>query len=324
MHGRHEQHDQGVHRVVGENEGHDPLVGRSCRGSEHVHRIRDTRLRRQFLANCRLRLLGQRRQLQAGRLAGVGAQNSKPAGVRDDPDAASGRKGLLRKERRDVEQLFERVDAQHARLVKQGVDRRLGSCESSRVGARGLRARARAARLQREDRLASSDAPREPRELGRVAERLQVQRDHVGRVVFLPPFEEVVRRDVRLVPDRDERGEAELPLCSLLEHREPQRAALRREPNVSGRQRPRAEGCVQPGLGDGDPETVRSEQASAVRPHELEQLTLPLRTIRAHLREAGRDDAQRGHARLEGIACSLEHGRPRHADHGEVDGAADF
>ena len=61
-----------------------------------------------------------------------------------------------------------------------------------------------------------------------------------------------------------------------------------------------------------------------MRPHELEQLTLPLRTIRAHLREAGRDDAQRGHARLEGIACSLEHGRPRHADHGEVDGAADF
>ena len=51
--------------------------------------------------------------------------------------------------------------------------------------------------------------PRDARELARVAERLEVEQDEVGLRVVLPPLEQVVRRDVGLVADRDERREAE-------------------------------------------------------------------------------------------------------------------
>ena len=65
------------------------------------------------------------------------------------------------------------------------------------------------AALQREDRLPSGDPTGEPAEPARIAERLEVEEHDVRLVVVLPPLEQVVRGDVRLVPDRDERGEAE-------------------------------------------------------------------------------------------------------------------
>ena len=72
-----------------------------------------------------------------------------------------------------------------------------------------LRAGVGAAGLQREDRLAPRDAVREPRKRARVAERLDVEQHEVGAVVLVPPLEQIVRRDIRLVPDRDEAREAE-------------------------------------------------------------------------------------------------------------------
>ena len=177
--------------------------------------------------------------------------------------------------------------------------RRAPPCASSPRVAPG---RGRAG-LQREDRLAARDPAREARELARVAERLEVEQHDVRVRVVLPPLEQVVRGDVRLVPDRDEGREAE-PRSSLLEQREAERAALRREADraraaarAARRSRSAAASC------DGDPEAVRPEQPRAVRADEREQLLLPLARPRRRSRRS-RPRSRRARARPSRSASS--------------------
>src|SRR5581483_210223 len=100
-----------------------------------------------------LRLVRELRKGQAGRVARVGAEDAEPAGVRDDGDAAALRQRRMREEDGGVDELFERTRTQHAGVAEERVDRGLRTGERRGVGARSLRSGARAAGLEREDRL---------------------------------------------------------------------------------------------------------------------------------------------------------------------------
>ena len=82
-------------------------------------------------------------------------------------------------------------------------------------------------------------------------------------------------------------------LGRALEHRQAERARLRREPDRSRAEAPRREGRVQPDGGDRDPEAVRADEPRAVGADEREQPLLALDALRARLGEARRDDAER-------------------------------
>ena len=144
--------------------------------------------------------------------------------------------------------------------------------------------------------LLPGEPARDSRELARVPERLEVQEDDIGGLVVLPVLEQVVRRDVGLVADRDEAREPEPAPVRLLEQREAERAALGREADAAGGQRAPRERRVQTRAGRGDAEAVRPDQARTVRAHEREQLVLARRSLGAGLGEPGRDDAERLHA----------------------------
>ena len=101
------------------------------------------------------------RQLEARLLAGVRAEDPEAAGVGEHADAPALRQRLAREQRGGVDELLERARAEHARLVEERVDRGIGAGERRRVGAGRLRAGVRRPGLQREDRLAPRDAPRE-------------------------------------------------------------------------------------------------------------------------------------------------------------------
>ena len=137
-----------------------------------------------------------------------------------------------------------------------------------RAGVRrgGALAGRRAAALDGDDRLVLRDPPRDPPELARVAERLEVEQDHVGVGVLLPVLQEVVAGEVGLVADRDERREADAARRRLVDRGDPERAALRREGDA-------ARACGSPGanvafsetgvIGVGDAEAVRADEAHA-------------------------------------------------------------
>ena len=79
--------------------------------------------------------------LEAGARARVGGEDAGPAGVADDRDAAAGRERLVREHHRGRQQLVERVDADHAGLAEQRVDRDVGRrrarrCATTRRGSR--------------------------------------------------------------------------------------------------------------------------------------------------------------------------------------------
>ena len=264
------------------------------------------------------------RKLEAYGCAGIGAEDSQSPGVREHADTPAARQRLAREQSRCVDELLERPRPNHAGLAEERLDGGIGAGKGGRVGARGACACLGRARLQREQRFPPRDPPREAGELLRVAEGLEVKQDELGFVIVLPPLEQIVRGDVGLVADRHERREAEAPLRSLLEQRQPERAALRRERDRAGRQRPRAEGRVEPEPRHRDPEAVRADEPAAVCANEAEQALLALAALGADLGEAGRDDAERLDAAHERGLGSVEHVRPRQADDCEVDDLGDI
>ena len=189
---------------------------------------------------------------------------------------------------------------------------------------RGPDAGARRAALQREDRLAARQPARDARERAWVAEGLEVEDDELGLVVVLPPLEQIVGRDVRLVADGHEGGDPQARRLRPLEQREPERAALRGEADLARREAPRREGRVEVNGGRGDAEAVRAEETGAVLTDEREQALLPLRALVTRFGEARRDDDERADAGGERILCRREHLLARHADDGEVDRLLDL
>ena len=249
-------HDDGEHRLLGGGgagrrvDGDRDLVGGRADGRDEEHE-RGVDLR--VVQHDRQRLLVARRVAEPSMstgfatLASAGSSSrsratvSSPSAGSSSPAASQAsaarmpsppafvstatrlpfRLRLRREQRRDVDQLLQRRGAHDAGLVEERVDAGLGARQRGRVRAGGALAGRGGAALQREDRLAPGDPPREPAEAARIPERLDVEEHDLGRLVLLPPLEQVVRGDVGLVPDRDEGGEPEPARVGGLEQREP-------------------------------------------------------------------------------------------------------
>ena len=243
---RDEEHDQRVEPRVGEQRRDRLLVGRAGRRAEHVDRVRDARRRPAArLASAARVSVRELRQLEPGRLAGVGAEDAEPAGVREHADAAPARQRLAREQACDVDELLERPRAQHARLVEERVDRGVGAGERGRVRARGPRAGRGRAGLQREDRLAARDAARER---ARTCAGCRTTRGRAARASVSGSSSHHSSRsfdETSALFPIETKAEKPSRARALLEQREPERAALRREPDPARRQRARREGRVQ-------------------------------------------------------------------------------
>src|ERR1044072_1874310 len=162
----------------------------------------------------------------------------------------------------------------------------------------GARPRARAAALDRRDRLLACHAAGDLREPARVSERLEVEKDHARAGVLLPVLEEVVGRDVGLVADAHEVRDPEPQRAGGFEDREPERTALRRKRDLPGRRPGRRERRVEPhaGLGVEHPEAVGAHHAHAVLARGVAERPLALGALGAGLLESGGDHDHAEHA----------------------------
>src|SRR5262249_28746665 len=106
-------------------------------------------------------------------------------------------------------------------------------------------------------------APGQPGELARVAERFQIQQDDVGRWIVLPVLQQVVAGDIGTVAGGDERGQAESPVPGSVQQCHAERAGLAEEPDPAARGQLGGEGGVEAygGIGVGDPQAVGADQA---------------------------------------------------------------
>ena len=98
-------------------------------------------------------------QLQPVRLARIGQQDAGASGVGHDAHARASRHRLRREQRGDVEELFERVGADHSRLLEERVDRDVEARERRRMARRRARPGCGSSRLDRDDRLAGARPP---------------------------------------------------------------------------------------------------------------------------------------------------------------------
>ncbi len=256
------------------------------------------------------------------RLTRVRAHDPRAAGVGHNRHPVAPGDRLLGQQCGHVEELVERVGADHTGLVEQRVDGHVGGGQQ-RPGVRrgGPRPGGRSPTLHGQNRLLARHPRRQPRELARVAERLEVQQRDVGARVLLPELEEVVARQVGLVPDRDERRQAESEPPGRLDDRDAEPAALRQEADLPRHRRVRREGGVQMHVRVGveDPEAVRPDQTHPGCPADLDQLSLALSPLLAGLGEAGRNDKERTDSGGGALASDVRDPRGGHNHDAQVD-----
>ena len=225
---------------------------------------------------------------------------------------------LAGEQRGDVEQLADGGGPDHAGVPEQRVDRRVRRREQRpRVRHRGARPGRRAPALDRDHRLAGGDAASDLPEPARVAERLQVQPDHVGAAASCSQYRS------RSLPERS----ALFPVETNEDRPRPRRAAsaIAAMPNAPlwdanatppGGGATGANVAFSPTSGGRveHAEAVRADQPHPARPAHVEQLGLAVAAARPDLREAGREDHERAHAGRAALPRDLNHGRGRDRD----------
>ena len=139
-------------------------------------------------------------------------------------------------------------------------------------------------------------------------------------------LDQIVARDVGLVPHRHEAGDPDVEPPGVVEDGQSERPALRRHGHVAGRRIDRREGRVQPdrGVGIQQPHAVGTDQPASRLAHAFEQQALTRLPVGVALAEAGADDADRANPLGEAVVyCRLDLGG-RHDDDGEVDGVGNI
>ena len=151
-HGRHEERDHGVDAVVGAARPRAPCGSRRGRPSRACRSGCDARFGREA-APSRMRVCGERGELEVRARGGVGAEDAESAGIGHDRDAVPAGNGSPARSDAASSNSSSVRDAQDARLFEERVDSGLGSRERGGVRRGCSRTGLAGPALHREDRL---------------------------------------------------------------------------------------------------------------------------------------------------------------------------
>jgi hypothetical protein len=302
--------------AVGQQCGQRGQVARLGSVADQVHRVAVRPVRGQRRVQGCARGVGQRRQRQACGCCGVGRHHAGAAAVGDDGEAVrhdAGRAaGQAVQRERGVEELLQRVHAQHAGAAHGGVEHGVRARERARVRGRRRLPLGRTPGLHQDDRLVARRRARGRHELARRGDRFHVEQDGARLGVVGQPVEHVAEIDVGALAQRDEVREAHAAPARPVEQGRHQRAGLRHECQLPRLRAHVGEAGVQA--------DVRRQQAQAVGPEDAQQVRA--RRVQHGLFH-GRFEAGGQHhggpraARAQGRDQRGHRGR-RRADHGEL------
>jgi hypothetical protein len=150
---------------------------------------------------------------------------------------------------------------------------------------------------------------------------LEIQEDDVGPRILRPVLNEVVARDVRLVPDRREARDPEIEPADVVQDRQTERAALRGEGDAAGRRIHRRERRVQVegGIRVDDPHAVRPDHPDSGVADAVDERRFHDAAGSPALGEPGADDDERLHAFRDALVDNARDARGGHHDDGQVD-----
>jgi hypothetical protein len=168
--------------------------------------------------------------------------------------------------------------------------------------------------------------PGETGELAGVADRFEIQQDHIGVGVLVPVLQKVVAGHIRAVARGDEGGQAGTAPVQPGEQGDADRAGLGEQADAAGgRGLGSQRGIEADGVrGADDAEGVRADDAHPVRaglPHEL---ALALSARGTALGVSGGQDHQALDAVLAAVGHHVRHPLGRNGDDGEIDGLPDL
>src|SRR2546430_685174 len=241
----------------------------------------------------------------------VDAHAPRPSGARDEGAAVPSRDRLQREGHRQVEELLDRVGSKDAGLGEHRLCREVRAPEGTRVGHGRPASGLRAARLYRDDGLVLRCLARDPDEVPRVAEVLDVREDQFRVPVSVPHPKEIVEAHLGLVPQRAELREADAQGFRVVQDGDAEGAALcgQRDPARERRRRRERRIHADVGVGVDHAHAVRADHRHVVRVAHREESRLAGHSDLPDFSEAGGDHDEPFHsllpAVLDGFECDL-------------------
>jgi hypothetical protein len=249
----------------------------------------------------------------------VGRHHTRPARIGDDCQPVALGMALACQQFGAVEHVFDFVNPLDSRTLKRRFVH--GVHAGHRPGVRGGRLGrfVESTRLERHDRLGSSERPGSRHEPAGLADRFDVKDDRLGIRGRAEEIDQVAHVHVEHVAHRNEVREANALFHRPVEHGRAQRAGLGDESDVA---------LGGHGGGKAGVQTdARHDHPQAVRPHDPHALELPLLlddhplqlpTLLADFTKSGRDDYHTPGACLAAASDDPGNRRSRRANHRQV------
>ena len=221
------------------------------------------------------------------------------------------------------DEVLQAVDPDHARAGRKTASTTASSPTREPVWARATRAPVwlRPTLIATIGLPAASASRASAMNSGRLADRLDEQRDHPGGVVVDEVAHDVGHRHHRLVAHRHQQADADVAGLREGQHRAGEGPALQHDPDRAAQQRVVDGQAVGGDAGGGvdEPVAVGAEDGETAASGQLDYLPLQLRAILPHLGEAGGQQDHRRDAGVGHLGQHAEHGHGRHHHEGQVD-----
>ncbi len=166
---------------------------------KQIERIVGIRFGRQYFAKASRGLFAEISKLQSEAHTSIGGHDSRTTGVCKNRDPAARRKRLTCKRGGVIEQLIDRVRAQHTKLLEDGIGCHILIRQRSRMRRCGPCSCKRAAGFDRKQRFFLCKTFGNLSEPSRIPKIFQIQEHHIGIRIVLPVFQQIIRGEIGFV-----------------------------------------------------------------------------------------------------------------------------
>ncbi len=202
---RNKDHNEGINAGILRYGKDRSLIVFGSSGSNHIDGVEQTCFRGQKGTELLPNGFSKLWHCQPFRLARIGTEDRGTTAIGNNRHPIASGQWLMEQNSGSIEHLFQRIGANHPRLMKEGID----GCIRRFQQRTGVRRRCpasgrRTSTFDSKNGFGARNASGNAREFSRIAERFQIEQDYIGPWIAFPVLEQIIAGNIRFVAHGNE------------------------------------------------------------------------------------------------------------------------